>query len=83
MIGRHVTVTEDRKLTSEEEFVVDEIGIPPEWVFRAKATRAMSQFQYHDATHYLIQAREWNEAHRVIIEYIAADAVINGKKLPD
>ncbi|MEP9031029.1 hypothetical protein ABKU25_22505, partial [Enterobacter hormaechei] len=77
-IGRHVVLAEDRELSNEEEFVVDELGVPAEWVYRAKATRALSEFRYHDATFYLTQAREWNEAHQVIIQHIAADEIING-----
>lgn len=80
-LGRHVTLTEDRELTSEEEFVVGELGIPAKWVYRAKATQARYQFRYHDATHYLIQAGKWDKAHQVIIEHIAADAVVNGEFL--
>lgn len=79
MIGRHVVLTDDRELTNEEEFVVGELGVPAEWIYRAKATKALSQFRYHDATYYLTQAKEWNEAHQVIIQHIAADEVINGK----
>lgn len=48
-------------------------------MYRSKATLALSQFHYHDATFYLIQAKEWNEAHQIIIKHIAADAIINGR----
>lgn len=78
-INRHVSLLEDRELTAEESFVVDELGIPAEWVYRGKATLALSLFRYHDAAFYLIQAREWNEVHQVIIKHVAADAIINGK----
>lgn len=77
-LNRHVTLLEDRGLTEEETFVIDDLGIPAEWVYRSKATLAMSLSRYHDAAYYLIQAREWNEVHQIIIKHIAADAVVNG-----
>lgn len=80
VINRHVTVNEDRELSPEEVFVIDELGIPSEWIYHGKATLALTQFRYHDAAYYLIQAREWNEVHEIIIKHIAADAIINGKK---
>ncbi|KAK6637009.1 hypothetical protein RUM43_010680 [Polyplax serrata] len=76
-LNRHVTLLEDRGLTEEETFVIDDLGIPAEWVYRSKATLAVSLSRYHDAAYYLIQAREWNEVHQIIIKHIAADAVVN------
>lgn len=37
--------------------------------------------RYGEAAWYFIQAEEWNMAHEIIIEHLAADAIINGIKL--
>lgn len=73
-----MTLLDGRELTPEEIFIVDDLGVAAEWVFGAKAVRALSQRQFDDAAHYLLQAGEWNQAHEVIIAHIAPDLVING-----
>lgn len=77
MLGRHVELLEMRKLSEEEKFLHQELQIPIEWIYQAKAVRASCMHQYPDQVWYLLKASEWNEAHQVIMEHLAADAIIN------
>lgn len=79
-IHRHVTLLDAREFTAEEEFVVEQLRVPADYIFRAKAIMALSRCEYDDGAHYLLQASEWNQAHEIIITHIAPDLVINGKK---
>ena len=78
MLGRHVRLTKNRELTKEEEFVVEELHVPAEWVYKAKSVSALAVGNYHDVAYYRIQAREWSTAHDVIVKHLAPDAIING-----
>jgi len=35
-------------------------------------------YRYGEAAWYYIQAEQWTQAHEIIIEHLAADAIING-----
>ena len=77
MLGRHVELLDSRAFSEKEKFLHDELGIPAEWTYRAKAVRAAARHRHHDHAWYLIRAGEWNLSHQVIMEHIAADAIIN------
>ncbi|KXJ76360.1 hypothetical protein RP20_CCG009822 [Aedes albopictus] len=68
---------EDEEYRQREQFIVDELGIPESWIFWAKAVRAGAQFDYHRQARFLLKAKQWSQAHEVIMEHIAADCVIN------
>lgn len=36
-------------------------------------------YRYKPAAEYLIKAKQWNDSHSVIMEHIAAQAIIDGK----
>jgi hypothetical protein len=36
-------------------------------------------YRHKDAAYYLIKAGLWTKSHEVIMKYIAADAIVNGK----
>ncbi|XP_001658483.2 nuclear pore complex protein Nup98-Nup96 [Aedes aegypti] len=68
---------QDEEYLQRERFVVNELGIPESWIFWAKAVRAGAQFDYHQQARFLLKAKQWSQAHEVIMEHIAADCVIN------
>ena len=81
LLSRHVEIDESLDYTKREEFLKEELGIPSMWINEAKAVKGCAMRRYGEAAWYLIQAELWNKAHEVIIEHLAADAIINGKKI--
>ncbi|XP_055590552.1 LOW QUALITY PROTEIN: nuclear pore complex protein Nup98-Nup96 [Uranotaenia lowii] len=86
LLYRHIRLTSDEEndvddndldYLEREQFIVGELGIPEAWIFWAKAVRAGSQFNYHRQARYLLRAKQWSQAHEVIMEHIAPDCVIN------
>lgn len=68
---------QDEEYIQREQFIVGELGIPESWIFWAKAVRAGSRFDYHQQARFLLKAKQWSQAHEVIMEHIAPDCVIN------
>ena len=55
----------------------DELKIPPEWIWEAKALHARSVTQDHGLeVQYLLQAQNWDEAHHTLCRIVAPKAVI-------
>ncbi|KAL7727665.1 hypothetical protein ACLKA6_013265 [Drosophila palustris] len=78
-LQRHVNVSMDVALSDEEQFVIQQLGVPESWVDYAKALRAGAIGQRHLQAKYLLKAKHWALAHEIIFQYIAPDAIINGK----
>ncbi|XP_055631549.1 nuclear pore complex protein Nup98-Nup96 [Toxorhynchites rutilus septentrionalis] len=77
VLYRHIQLSGDDDYLEREQFVVGELGIPEQWIFWAKAVRAGAQFDHHQQAKFLLKAKQWSQAHEVIMEHIAADCVIN------
>ncbi|XP_043271546.1 nuclear pore complex protein Nup98-Nup96 isoform X2 [Venturia canescens] len=77
LLSRHVEIDDDPEYVKREEFLKEELGISSMWINEAKAVKGCAMQRYGEAAWYLIQAELWNKAHEVIIEHLAADAVIN------
>lgn len=77
MLQRHVDVDDVPEYVEREQFLREELGIPSAWIHRAKAIKSHVTKRYGEAAWYYIQAEEWNAAHDIIIEHLAADAIIN------
>ncbi|XP_038105897.1 nuclear pore complex protein Nup98-Nup96 [Culex quinquefasciatus] len=80
LLYRHIQLNEtddDVEYLAREQFIVAELGIPECWIHWAKAVRAGSQFDYHRQAKYLLAAKQWSQAHDVIMEHLAPDCVIN------
>jgi len=77
-LQRHVIVSSEVALNDEEQFVIQQLGVPESWVDYAKALRAGAMGQRHLQAKYLLKAKHWVLAHEIIFQYIAPDAVING-----
>lgn len=78
LLYRHIQLSGDDDYLEREQFVIGELGVPEQWVFWAKAVRAGAQFDHHQQAKFLLKAKQWSQAHEVIMEHIAADCVING-----
>ncbi|XP_015602178.1 nuclear pore complex protein Nup98-Nup96 isoform X2 [Cephus cinctus] len=77
LLSRHVQLDDDPEYVKREEFLREELGIPSIWINKAKSIKSCIVKRYGEAAWYLIQAEQWNEAHEVIIQHLAADAIIN------
>jgi len=75
VLSRHCS--EEEELTSSEAFVINQLKVPEEWVYEAKALLAQYN-QSHDlqALH-LLHGGQWNDVHTVIIDHLVADMIIN------
>ena len=70
---------EDKELSAEERFVVERLRLPVAWVHRGKAAVAHYCRDFHLEAWHLLEAGEWDHAHRIIIEHLAAEAIISGE----
>lgn len=70
MLGRHVELLDKRKLSKAEVFLQEDLDIPIEWIYQAKAVKAACLNRYADQVWYLLKASEWNEAHLVSLSII-------------
>uniref|UniRef100_A0A1Q3F4Q0 Nuclear pore complex protein Nup98-Nup96 n=1 Tax=Culex tarsalis TaxID=7177 RepID=A0A1Q3F4Q0_CULTA len=79
LLYRHIQLDSDADADylAREHFIVDELGIPECWIHWAKAVRAGSRFDYHRQAKFLLAAKQWSQAHDVIMEHLAPDCVIN------
>nr|XP_050853044.1 nuclear pore complex protein Nup98-Nup96 isoform X1 [Vespula vulgaris] len=77
LLARHVEIDDIPEYVKQEEFLKEELGIPSAWIHQAKAMKSRVSKRYGEAAWYFIQAEEWNMAHEIIIEHLAADAIIN------
>ena len=70
----------DRNIAScdeeKENFLVGELGIPVQWVARARATLARAEGRPRDRVESLLVAERWGEAHQVLVKEIAPDCII-------
>ncbi|XP_063241725.1 nuclear pore complex protein Nup98-Nup96 isoform X2 [Bacillus rossius redtenbacheri] len=76
VLGRHVELNTQKDYQDKEAFVIEHLKIPKKWIFGSRATLALSQKRYKDAAWFLIQGELWKDSHDVIMEHIAADAII-------
>ena len=70
--------TSDEELTDQENFVIENLHVPRSWVYGAKGQSAGYAMNYELQAFHLLKAGRWNDSHVVIIEQLAADAIVNG-----
>jgi nuclear pore complex protein Nup98-Nup96 len=68
----------EEAMTEEEEFVVERLRVPEQWVYSAKAGRACYDGNFRQQAAHLLQAHQWDHAHSVIIDHLATDDIISG-----
>jgi len=77
MLYKYVSLAQDDDYVEKEQFVLDDLGIPSEWIYWAKSVKAGVQRKYHKQATYLLKAKQWAAAHDVIMKHLASDAIIN------
>ncbi|XP_032667417.1 nuclear pore complex protein Nup98-Nup96 isoform X2 [Odontomachus brunneus] len=77
LLLRHVEIDDTLEYAQREQFLKEELGISSVWIHQAKAIKSRINKRYGEAAWYYIQAEQWNQAHEIIIEHLAADAIIN------
>ena len=66
------------ELIDEEDLLVEKFNVPVEWIYEAKALHARYTKDHYKEAMLLIRACQWNRAHQVILEHLAADSIIEG-----
>ena len=64
------------KLTEEETTLVDRFHVPVQWIHESKALHAKFVGRHYNESLHLMRAGHWNDAHKVVIEHLACDAII-------
>lgn len=77
ILYRYITLSEDIDYLEKEEFVINKLGISEKWIYWAKSVRAGSIGDYYEQVTYLIKAKQWPQAHEILMQYIVPDAIIN------
>ncbi|EZA58163.1 hypothetical protein DMN91_011854 [Ooceraea biroi] len=77
LLLRHIEIDDTPEYAKREQFLKEELGISSVWIHQAKAIKSSINKRYGEAAWYYIQAEQWTQAHEIIIEYLAADAIIN------
>lgn len=71
--------TSNLELNEKEQFTIEKLRIPNEWVFEAKALRANYEFKHDNQVELLIKAKKFNKAHDLLINELASDYLIKNK----
>lgn len=78
LLYRYIDLRRDDEYLKKERFIIDDLGVPENWIYWAKAVRAGALRKYHAQADYLLKAKQWATAHEVIMDHIVPDAIING-----
>jgi len=73
ILNRNISQCDEEK----ETFLVEELGIPIQWIARARATLARIEGRQRDRVENLLIAERWLEAHQVLVKEIAPDCIIS------
>ncbi|XP_064636233.1 nuclear pore complex protein Nup98-Nup96-like isoform X2 [Lineus longissimus] len=77
LLSRHITLRQDSRQNTIENFLVEELHVPKHWLHEAKALRAHYEKRHHDEAWHLLKAGHWNKSHVIVIRHIATDCIIN------
>ncbi|XP_058793948.1 nuclear pore complex protein Nup98-Nup96 [Phymastichus coffea] len=77
LLLRHVQLDKTKDYVERETFLKDKLKIPATWICEAKGIKASADKRYNEAAWYFIHSKNWNIAHDIIFEHLAADAIIN------
>lgn len=67
------------ELNESEQFLVEKLKVPSEWVYEYKALKARYEHLDENQLELLLRAHKWNESHHVLVEQIAPDLFITRK----
>uniref|UniRef100_A0A4W5LLJ3 Nuclear pore complex protein Nup98-Nup96 n=1 Tax=Hucho hucho TaxID=62062 RepID=A0A4W5LLJ3_9TELE len=77
MLQLHCPLLETEESAQKEHFLTERLLIPEQWLHLAKATRARRETDRHREALHLYRAGHWNLCHRLVIQHLASDCIIN------
>ncbi|XP_029412463.1 nuclear pore complex protein Nup98-Nup96 isoform X4 [Nannospalax galili] len=77
LLTRHCQLLETPESWAKETFLTQKLCVPAEWIHEAKAVRAHMESNKHLEALYLFKAGHWNRCHKLVIQHLASDAIIN------
>ncbi|XP_069046230.1 nuclear pore complex protein Nup98-Nup96 isoform X3 [Lepisosteus oculatus] len=77
MLNLHCSLEETEDSAEKEQFLTERLHVPVQWIHEAKAIRACREGDKHREALHLYRAGRWNQCHRLIIQHLASDAIIN------
>ncbi|XP_062261704.1 nuclear pore complex protein Nup98-Nup96 isoform X7 [Platichthys flesus] len=77
MLTLHCPLQETDESVRRERFLTERLLIPEQWIHEAKATRAHRDANRHQEALHLYRAGYWNQCHRLLIQHLASDCIIN------
>ncbi|XP_078258062.1 LOW QUALITY PROTEIN: nuclear pore complex protein Nup98-Nup96 [Rhinoraja longicauda] len=76
-LDRHCSLEETEEQVQREQFLLERLSIPPQWVHDAKSLRAHHQGDLHREALHLMHAGHWSHCHQLVVKHLASDAIIN------
>ncbi|NXX51457.1 NUP98 protein, partial [Tricholaema leucomelas] len=77
LLSRHCQLQESPESWAKETFLTQRLCVPPAWIHEAKAVRARVEGDKHKEALFLFKAGHWNQCHKLVVRYLASDAIIN------
>ncbi|KAL0994355.1 hypothetical protein UPYG_G00121060 [Umbra pygmaea] len=77
MLQLHCTLLETEESAKKERFLTERLLIPEQWLHQAKSTRARRDKDRHREALHLYRAGHWNLCHKLVIQHLASDCIIN------
>ncbi|KAG9351821.1 hypothetical protein JZ751_023072 [Albula glossodonta] len=77
ILDLHCPLVETEDSAEREQFLTEKLLVPVQWIHQAKATRAHREGDKHREALHLYKAGHWNQCHRLVIQHLAADCIIN------
>ncbi|XP_074528013.1 nuclear pore complex protein Nup98-Nup96 isoform X2 [Halichoeres trimaculatus] len=77
MLTLHCPLQETDESVRRERFLTERLMIPEQWLHEAKATRARRDADKHLEALHLYRAGYWSQCHRLLIQHLASDCIIN------
>ncbi|KAM9331933.1 nuclear pore complex protein Nup98-Nup96 isoform 2-T2 [Pholidichthys leucotaenia] len=77
VLALHCPLQETEESARRERFLTERLLVPEAWIHRAKATRARRHGHRHLQALHLYRAGCWNQCHRLIIQHLASECIVN------
>ncbi|KAE8628187.1 hypothetical protein XENTR_v10007381 [Xenopus tropicalis] len=77
LLNRHCVVHDSPESLAKENFLIQRLCLPAQWIHKAKAVRSRRDGDKHKEALYLLKSHQWNQCHKLVTRHLAADAVIN------
>ncbi|XP_029303435.1 nuclear pore complex protein Nup98-Nup96 isoform X3 [Cottoperca gobio] len=77
LLTLHCPLQDTDESARRERFLTERLRIPERWIHEAKATRARRDADRHQEALHLYRAGYWSQCHRLLIQHLASDCIIN------